>query len=58
MRKEADGMSEKLSRLEECRLLGYETPVLTSQETRHFSATDPSWLILCKICGFHGGDYE
>jgi hypothetical protein len=24
----------------------------------HFSATESSRLILCKILGFHGGDYE
>jgi hypothetical protein len=43
---------------EEYRLLGYENPVHTSQETNYISATDPSWLMLCKIWGFHGGDYE
>jgi hypothetical protein len=24
----------------------------------YVSATEPSRLMLCKICGFHGGDYE
>jgi hypothetical protein len=33
-------------------------PVRTSQETHYVSATEPSRLMLCKICGFHGGDYE
>jgi hypothetical protein len=44
--------------VEECRLLGYITPVRTSQETHYVSATEPSRLMLCKIGGFHGGDYE
>jgi hypothetical protein len=43
---------------EECRLLRYKTPVLTSQETHYVSATEPSRLILCKISDIHGGDYE
>jgi hypothetical protein len=44
---------------EECRLLGYKnTPVRTSQETHHVSATDSSQVMLCKIRGFHGSDYE
>jgi hypothetical protein len=43
---------------EECRLLGYKSPVRTSQETHYVSATVPSQLMLCKICGFYGGDYE
>jgi hypothetical protein len=43
---------------EECRLLGYKTPVRTSQETHYVSATETSQLVLCKIRGFHGGDYE
>jgi hypothetical protein len=34
---------------EECRLLGYENPVHTSQETHYVSATEPSRLMLCKI---------
>jgi hypothetical protein len=34
---------------EECRLLGYRTPVRTSQETHYVSATEPSQLMLCKI---------
>jgi hypothetical protein len=43
---------------EECRLLGYKTPVPTSQEAHYVSATVLSRLMLCKIWGFHGGDYE
>jgi hypothetical protein len=43
---------------EECRLLGYKTPVRTSQETHYVSTTESSRLMLCKIWGFHGGDYE
>jgi hypothetical protein len=43
---------------EECRLLGYENPVRTSQETHYFSTRESSYLMLCKIWGFHGGDYE
>jgi hypothetical protein len=43
---------------EECRLLGYKTPVHTSQETQYISTTQPRQLIPCKISGFHGGDYE
>jgi hypothetical protein len=34
---------------EECRLLGYKTPVRTSQETHDMSATELSQLMLCKI---------
>jgi hypothetical protein len=34
---------------EERRLLGYKTPVRTSQETHHVSATQDSRLVLCKI---------
>jgi hypothetical protein len=41
----------------ECHLLGYKSPVRTSQETHYVSATKPSWLMLCKIGGFHG-DHE
>jgi hypothetical protein len=41
---------------EECRLLGYKTPVRTSQETHYVSATEYSLLMLRKIWGFHGGD--
>jgi hypothetical protein len=37
---------------------GYKKPVRTSQETHHVPATEPSLLMLCKICGFYGGDYE
>jgi hypothetical protein len=43
---------------EECGLLGYKTPVRTSQKTHYVSATEPSQLMLCKIWGFHGSDYE
>jgi hypothetical protein len=43
---------------EECRLLGYKTPVRTSQGTNYVSATEPRRLMLCKIWRFHGGDYE
>jgi hypothetical protein len=43
---------------EECRLLGYKTPVHTSQETHYFSTTELIPLILCKIWRFHGSDYE
>jgi hypothetical protein len=43
---------------EEFRLLGYKSPVRTSQETHNVSATVLRRLILCKIWGFHGGDYE
>jgi hypothetical protein len=42
----------------ECRLLGYKTPVPTSQETHYVSATESSQLMLCKIWSFHSGDYE
>jgi hypothetical protein len=35
-----------------------KTPVRTSQETQYVSATEPSQLMLCKIWGFHGDDYE
>jgi hypothetical protein len=34
---------------EECRHLGYKTPVRTSQETRYFSTTESSQLMLCTI---------
>jgi hypothetical protein len=40
------------------RLLKYKNPVPTSQETHYVSATESSQLILCKIWGFQGGDYE
>jgi hypothetical protein len=43
---------------EEWCLLGYKTPVRTSQETRYVSTTESSQLMLCKIWGFHGCDYE
>jgi hypothetical protein len=31
---------------------------VTSYETHYVSATEPNRLMLCKISGFHGGDYE
>jgi hypothetical protein len=34
---------------EECRLLGYKTPVRTSQETHYIPATELNRLMLCKI---------
>jgi hypothetical protein len=43
---------------EEHRFLGYENPVLTSQETHYVSATEPSRIMPYKISGFHGDDYE
>jgi hypothetical protein len=43
---------------EEWRLLGYKTPVRTSQETHYVSTTESRQLMLCKIWGFHGGDNE
>jgi hypothetical protein len=42
----------------ECRLLGYKTPVRTSQETHYVSATEHSRLMLYKIWGFHGSYYK
>jgi hypothetical protein len=42
---------------EEC-LLKRKNPVHTSQETHYFTATEANLLMLCRICGFHGGDYE
>jgi hypothetical protein len=42
----------------ECHLLGYRSPVRTSQETHYVSATESSRLMLCKIWGFQGGGYE
>jgi hypothetical protein len=43
---------------QECRLLGYKNQVRTSQETHHVSTTQSSQLMLFKIWGFHGSDYE
>jgi hypothetical protein len=34
---------------EECSLLGYKTPVRTSQETQYVSVREPSQLMLCKF---------
>jgi hypothetical protein len=36
----------------------YKTPVRTSQETHYVSVTELRQLMLCKIGGFHGVDYE
>jgi hypothetical protein len=44
--------------IEEWRLLGYKTPVHTSQETHYVSATESSQLMLCKIWDFHDDDCE
>jgi hypothetical protein len=41
-----------------CRLLGIKNPVNTSQDTHYVAAIDPSQLILCKIFGVLGGNYE
>jgi hypothetical protein len=38
--------------------LDIKKPVRTSQETHYFSTTDSSQLMLFKIWGFHGSDYE
>jgi hypothetical protein len=43
---------------EECLLLGYKSPVRTSQETHYVSATEHSRLMLCKTLQFYSGDYE
>jgi hypothetical protein len=43
---------------EDRRLLRYKHTVLTSQETYCLSATESSQLMLCKIWGVHGFDYE
>jgi hypothetical protein len=37
---------------EESRLMGYKNPVRTSKEAYQFSATEPSWLLLCEIWSF------
>jgi hypothetical protein len=37
---------------------GYQNPDRISQETHHVSATELSRLMLFKIWGYHGGDYE
>jgi hypothetical protein len=39
-------------------ILWDKNPVPTSQRTHYLSATEPSQLMLCKIRGFHGGNYE
>jgi hypothetical protein len=38
--------------------LDIKPPVPTSEETHCVSATETNQLMLCKILGFHGGDYE
>jgi hypothetical protein len=43
---------------ENCRLLGYNNPVRTSQETHYFSAIESNQLMLSEIWGFRGSDYE
>jgi hypothetical protein len=43
---------------EECRLLWYKNPVLTSQEIYYVSITEPSRLMLCRIWDIHGSDYK
>jgi hypothetical protein len=35
-----------------------KTPVRTSLGTYYISAIELSWLMLCKILGFHCDDYE
>jgi hypothetical protein len=35
-----------------------KNPVRISHETHYASTTEPSQLMLCKICGIHGGYYE
>jgi hypothetical protein len=42
----------------ECLLLGYKTPVCTSQETYYVSATQSSRLMLCNIWRSHSSDHE
>jgi hypothetical protein len=37
---------------------GIYNPVHIAQETHYVSATEPSQLMACKNCGFHGGDYD
>jgi hypothetical protein len=37
---------------------GYENAGFSAHETHYFSAAELSRLILCRIVGFHGGDYE
>jgi hypothetical protein len=43
---------------EEFRLRWYKNPVHTSQETYYVSATEPSQLMPCKICGCRGCHYK
>jgi hypothetical protein len=49
---------KRILNCEEYHLVGYKTPVRTSQETHYLSATESNQLMLCKIWGFQGGDYE
>jgi hypothetical protein len=35
-----------------------KSQVRTSQETHYFSAIESIQLMLCKISGFHGSDYD
>jgi hypothetical protein len=37
---------------------GYTNSVRTSQKTHYISATESSRLMLCRISGCHGSDYE
>jgi hypothetical protein len=43
---------------EECCRLKYKNPVRTSQKTYYVSATETSWLTICKTWGFNGCVYE
>jgi hypothetical protein len=43
---------------EECRLVGYEIPFRTSEETHYISATEPSRLMLCNIWAIGSSDYD
>jgi hypothetical protein len=54
-------ISSSGSNTESCKehlLLGYKNQVRTSQETHYVSAINLCRLMLWKIWGFHGGDYE
>jgi hypothetical protein len=37
---------------------GKQNPVRTSPETHYVSGTEPSLLMIYKVCGFHGVDYD
>jgi hypothetical protein len=43
---------------DQSRVVGYTNPVRTSQETHYASATESNRLMLCKLRGYHVGDYE